>query len=281
MNWFRATKNHLHHRLLELGFLHHEAVVIIYAIHGFYVVCGVLLCYQTDLMIITIYLTVAIAVFGMVTIAENTGWHAHTNRGNDFLFRRIVGTIRQHKVLSKVPVIGLSILVPATLIVSCFAISTVPRDFAITAGGLVVVMTLMYMVHRLDFPIVRRGIIYITATFLVYLFVKYPPDWIAIVPKLETVIFTILAIAAALAIRFSTDAFRVTPMDYLIMLAVLGIALSQGFTDINNDASMILIKAIIMIYACELLITIKPKKFYGLNLVSLFSLAVLSLRGLL
>ncbi len=281
MNWFRATKNHLHHRLLELGFLHHEAVVIIYAIHGFYVVCGVLLCYQTDLMIIAIYLGVAIAVFGVVTTAEYIGWHARARSGDDFLFRRVLGAIRKHKVLSKVPVVGLNTLVPAAMIVSCFAVSTVPDDFAITAGGLAIVMLLMYVIYRLDFLIVRRGIVYITATFLVYLFVKYPPDWITVIPKLETVFFTVLAIAAALAIRFSTDAFRVTPMDYLIMLAVLGIELSQGFTDINNDASMILIKVIIMIYACELLITIKPKKFYSLNLVSLFALSVLSLRGLI
>jgi UDP-GlcNAc:undecaprenyl-phosphate GlcNAc-1-phosphate transferase len=30
MNWFRATRNHVHHRLLDLGFTHFESVVCIY-----------------------------------------------------------------------------------------------------------------------------------------------------------------------------------------------------------------------------------------------------------
>ena len=29
MNWFRATRNHIHHRLLDLGFHHYESVVVV------------------------------------------------------------------------------------------------------------------------------------------------------------------------------------------------------------------------------------------------------------
>ena len=36
-NIFRATRNHMHHRLLEIGFAHKESVVIIYSIHSFLV----------------------------------------------------------------------------------------------------------------------------------------------------------------------------------------------------------------------------------------------------
>src|SRR5262249_553564 len=38
MNWFRATKNHVHHRLLELGFDHYQAVVAIYALQTAFIV---------------------------------------------------------------------------------------------------------------------------------------------------------------------------------------------------------------------------------------------------
>ena len=32
LNWFRATRNHVHHRLLDLGFIHQESVIIIYSL---------------------------------------------------------------------------------------------------------------------------------------------------------------------------------------------------------------------------------------------------------
>ncbi|RRQ21637.1 glycosyltransferase family 4 protein [Thiohalobacter thiocyanaticus] len=52
MNWFRATKNHIHHRLLELGFEHHESVITIYAIQALLVLLAVVLPYEHDLLII-------------------------------------------------------------------------------------------------------------------------------------------------------------------------------------------------------------------------------------
>ncbi len=280
VNWFEATRNHLHHRLLELGFLHHEAVVIIYAIHGFYVVCGVLLCYETDFMIVALYLSVAVTVFSIVTMAERSGWHAHTHTKDSFLFRYTVEKIRRHKIPSKAPIIVLSWIVPIAMIGFSFLTTSVPRDFAMASAILVIVMILLYALYKVDSLIVRRGVIYVAVTFLVYLMVKEPPTWLTNAPKLDTIFFTSIAITVALAIRFSTKAFRITPMDYLIMLAILGISLSRGLTDTDIDANGILIKVIIMIYASELLITIRPNKSYGLNIAALISLGVLSIRGL-
>ncbi|MBI3440555.1 MAG: undecaprenyl/decaprenyl-phosphate alpha-N-acetylglucosaminyl 1-phosphate transferase, partial [Proteobacteria bacterium] len=56
MNWFRASKNHIHHRLLQLGFDHYEAVVIIYSVQIVLVACAIMLPYEPDLLIAPLYL---------------------------------------------------------------------------------------------------------------------------------------------------------------------------------------------------------------------------------
>ena len=52
MNWFRATRNHIHHRLLELGFHHYEAVVVIYSIQMFFIIGAIFLSYESDALIL-------------------------------------------------------------------------------------------------------------------------------------------------------------------------------------------------------------------------------------
>jgi len=52
MNWFKATRNHIHHRLLDLGFHHYESVVIVYSIQALLVVSAVVLPYAADALIV-------------------------------------------------------------------------------------------------------------------------------------------------------------------------------------------------------------------------------------
>ncbi len=58
MHWFKATRNHVHHRLLSLGFSHFQTVVIIYSIQAALVVGAVLLRYQSDYLVAGLYLAI-------------------------------------------------------------------------------------------------------------------------------------------------------------------------------------------------------------------------------
>jgi UDP-GlcNAc:undecaprenyl-phosphate GlcNAc-1-phosphate transferase len=64
---FDADKNHIHHKLLKLGFDHHEAVMVIYAIQADLFLMAYWLRYESDLTIlavVTIFFVVAIAAQG-------------------------------------------------------------------------------------------------------------------------------------------------------------------------------------------------------------------------
>ncbi len=71
---FSADKNHIHHKLLALGFDHHEAVMVIYAVQGALFVAAYFLRFESDLLILGItiaFFAVSISIF---RAAVRTGW---------------------------------------------------------------------------------------------------------------------------------------------------------------------------------------------------------------
>ena len=77
MNLFKATRNHIHHRLLELGFYHYESVILIYSIQAFFVICAMLMPYENDLFITSVYLLTSAFIFTVLTISERRGVKIH------------------------------------------------------------------------------------------------------------------------------------------------------------------------------------------------------------
>ncbi len=74
MNVFRATRNHIHHRLLDLGFVHRESVIIIYSLQMVFVTSGVLLRHDSNFLLTGLYLGYCVVIFGTIKLAERAGW---------------------------------------------------------------------------------------------------------------------------------------------------------------------------------------------------------------
>ena len=94
MNWFKATRNHVHHRLMQLGFDHYETVVIIYSIQAALVVSAVLALYQSDVTVMLIYLAGIVALFSVLDLAERRGWRVHRPRGAKSGLTRAIAALR-------------------------------------------------------------------------------------------------------------------------------------------------------------------------------------------
>ena len=127
---------------------------------------------------------------------------------------------------------------------------------------------------------------YSTAMFLVYL--SLPSESLspteassAAVVVFDYVFFGVLAIAVALAIKESQDdELKLTPMDYLIMFILIGISVSSfAFSDAQVNSALI-VKAVIILYACELILSRLKGGWRLVSIVVFASLAMLSLRGL-
>ncbi|NND58946.1 MAG: undecaprenyl/decaprenyl-phosphate alpha-N-acetylglucosaminyl 1-phosphate transferase [Gammaproteobacteria bacterium] len=281
MNWFKATRNHIHHRLLDLGFEHYETVVIIYSVQTLLVASGILLRYQPDWLITLVYLLVCITLFALLTTAERRGWRAGTGTFTAPLSAAL-SDLRDSQALRKLPYAILATAVPLALFGGAFLVAEVPQDFAVISGVLVIVL-LAEVTFGKDFnSIIRRGIVYVTVVFLTYLLATSPAVEPALMQRLEFFYFGLLAVAVALTIRYCREVeFRTTPTDYLLLFIVLAVGVLPGELLSGNEIATGLIKAVILIYASELLLMASERRWTVMMLATIGALTVFAWQGLL
>lgn len=281
MNWFRATRNHIHHRLLDLGFAHYETVVIIYSVQTLLVASGILLRYQSDYLLAGIYLGVCVALFALITLAERRGWRAGHGTFTAPLSEALAG-VRESRWLRRVPQLVVGAAVPIALIGGVALVEEVPRDFALISAVLALLLAADLVFGSASSSLVRRGVVYVTVVFVTYLMTSGSMIAPGTPQRTEIVLYAILAAAVGLTIRYSRDIeFRTTPTDYLLVFIVLAIGVLPGEIFVGNEVATGLIKAVILIYGSELLLHDHARRINALTLSALAALSWLALSGLL
>ena len=281
MNWFRATRNHVHHRLLDIGFHHYESVVIIYSVQAVLVIFAVLLPYETDSLILALYLAVIASVFALLYVAEKNNWHIH--KGESAVL--VAGLIESAKhsrliagLVSGAVLYGLS----AFLVAGSFIVTSVPFDFA--AVGLVLsgLMLARLVLGKRAWFLPLRMLAYVAIVFVVYLLNIYQPDYLSGFDAVTYGFFGLMTLAIALTIRFTDKGdFVTTPTDFLIILAVSSLVVLSSKGIVETVITAVTLKVIILFYGCELLLN-KMKTNWNVFTVSvLVSLSVISIRGFL
>lgn len=280
MNWFRASKNHVHHRLLALGFDHYESVVIIYSIQTLFVISAIFLCYESDALILSIYLGVCAALFVFLTVSEHRRWRAHRT-GRVSGFAKMISSIKAHRLFIAAPVQFVSIVIPILFIAVSLLAKHVPRDFgvisAVMAGALV-----LYFVSRISVDsIIAQAVHYVTAAFVVYLETRHLGENIPGFDAMQAAYFGILIVTIGLAIRYGEKLdFRTTPMDYLVIIVALTASFAMQSTPEMAEVGLMAAKLIVVFYACELIVRRMRRKWNALNIATFVTLAVLAYRGL-
>lgn len=280
-NWFRATKNHVHHRLLGLGFGHYESVVVIYSIQALFVLNAVWLRYEEDGLIVGLYLAICAGLFFALTLAERTRWRLHGHEGPS-QFAALMAAIRARRVWRVTPAWIVAIGVPAYLLTGSVWVDRVPRDFAVASAILFVVMCgeLLFGRHKHSFA--HRAAVYAAAMFVVYLIGEYPPALGIGQAGIEFWFFAVLGVAILLSVRYDREnVFRTTPLDYLMILLSLGVGIVSDIAPLDGDLGTFALKTVIVMYGCEVLLLRVLKRWSGLNFAALLTLGVLGVRGLI
>jgi UDP-GlcNAc:undecaprenyl-phosphate GlcNAc-1-phosphate transferase len=281
MNWFRATKNHIHHRLLDLGFDHYEAVVIIYSIQTLFIVNATLLRYDADWLILFLYLGVCAVLFLFLVIAKHNGWKAHQPHTTSRL-SKLVDAARQHTLLIKGPSRFVALAIPLLFIVVSLLAVQVPRDFGIGSLILAVLMVFYVGVLGTKDSIVIRVISYVTAAFIIYLETKYTGHGNNLINTIATVYFVTLAVAIGFAVRFTEDTqFKTTPMDFLVIFIVISIGILTRQNAEQSKLALLVAKLVVVFYGCELILSRVRTRWNPLTISTLATLGVLGVRGLL
>jgi UDP-GlcNAc:undecaprenyl-phosphate/decaprenyl-phosphate GlcNAc-1-phosphate transferase len=281
MNWFRATKNHIHHRLLNLGFQHHESVMVVYSVQALLVFCAVLMPYEADALILGIYAVVVAAVFGFLYVAEQRGWRRRKQEDRasvEGFFYSVRQSTRLPSIAYGVVFVGISVF----MVAGAFIATTIPADFTRAALVLFVLLLVRLLAgYRLPF-LPLRLVVYVAIVFIVYLMNTYQPVYLAGTDPVTYAFFGLLMAGIALTIRYANGSgFNVTPMDFLVVMAVLALAVmaNKGMVDANMTA--VALKTIILFYGAELILGRMRQRWNIFTVSVLVSLLVIGVRGVM
>ena len=281
MNLFRATKNHIHHRLLELGFYHYESVMLIYSIQAFFVICAILLPYENDYFITGIYLVTSALVFTWLTVFERQGYRIHQLSDSGQQYRSLPGFLSGKHILAlpnQVLETGVMIFLVGAALMSV----SVPIDIAASALVLLLMLLILVLVPRLANLFLLRLVVFVSIGFAVYLSTSYPPTWLIEQHYLVLIYFTVLVTAIFFAVRMTSETnFRITPLDYLVIIIALIIAVIPDNGDSESGLTWMTLQMIVLFYASELILQQQETIRNRLTGTLIAMLTLAAIRGLL
>jgi UDP-GlcNAc:undecaprenyl-phosphate/decaprenyl-phosphate GlcNAc-1-phosphate transferase len=255
---FSPDKNHIHHKLLALGFDHHEAVMLIYALQAALFVTAYCMRFESDLLILSFVTIFFVACLGLLQAAARTGWRLRTEGRNssDRTVPRLMRVIHRPGLLPRLShaAIAVAIGIYAALIV--IETATLRDDFRVLIVALLAVVGALLAARRAaPLNLVEKAALYVTATVLVYLdAVVLPADrflsavgWAAV---------GLAAMATAVGLRLSNNRrFLLTPLDFIVLFMALVVPSLLDSLHLPHGGALAIAKLVVLFYALEMLVT--------------------------
>ncbi|MFI4890055.1 MAG: glycosyltransferase family 4 protein [Steroidobacterales bacterium] len=279
---FSADKNHIHHKLLALGFKHHEAVIVIYAAQAALFVCAYFLRFESDLLIlgvVTAFFALAILAFQLAT---RRGWHLRPGRsavpdGQHPLVSRLATT---PPWLARLSYLTLAIALAIYAGVIAVETASLSRDICALVLGLLALMLGYAVVNRAKpLGFVERGALFVTATILVYLdAVVLPAD--RTVAIIGSAALAIAALASVLRLSlFSDRRFQLTPLDLIVLFMALVVPSLIGNLSLPHGGALAIGKLVVLFYGVELLMSRSEGRHLWVRIAAVVVLTGLAVRS--
>ena len=282
MHWFKATRNHVHHRLLSLGFSHFQTVVIIYSIQALLVVGAVLMRYQSDYLIAAVYFGVIAALFTALTVAERRNWKLDPLRSPmPMQLPAPVKRLAENQTVRRVPLIIITVVVPVFMLFGALSVEAIPSDFGAVAAVLAALVLAQMLAGRAAGSLIMRASLYVAAAFSAYLLVTYPGVAGPLTNRLADTMVFVLAAALGIFVRFFSDRkFSTTPTDFLVAFGLVALVLFNRSGTEANATTQFVTYAIVLFYGCEVISERVASRWHVLNWAAFATLTIAGVRGL-
>jgi UDP-GlcNAc:undecaprenyl-phosphate GlcNAc-1-phosphate transferase len=269
---FIGDRNHIHYKLLEKGLTHRQAVTCIYVAHSAMVSCAYLLRWQSDAVVLGVYLMwVCAALLIFVQFSHQLPAAV--------LSAEAVLAPAKEMSIGTWPLRVMEILVPLFLLTSVALPREIPRDVGMVAAGLLLAVVGALLFARGAAWMVRTGL-YVGSTCLMYYGEIAPRMPLANFSISLNVWFALLAGLVVLTIRFTgEDRFQTTPLDYLIGLLAAVMPFLPDVTVGEVSVSVLTAKLIVLFFAFELLLHVRSATVTRLGWVTAWMLGGLVLRA--
>ena len=274
---FSPDRNHIHHKLLSIGFLHHEAVAIIYAVQALLVSLAFTLRFESDWLVLAAYAGICGTCVGAYLVVRGSSWRPHRIDGSTPTGRLALEARWQQRVatMHRVAIRYIEWSVGAYFILAAMLSTNVTLDIAVVAIGVLgLAAAAAFWRGTWTLPALRLAI-YVAAIIVSFLSVSsVHPEWLP-VGRISLWLLTV-AVAIGFVIYLTPrEQFQVTTLDLLIALVAVGV-LALPIPTVNRVmAGQLLLRILVLLYGCELLLSQRPSR-YG-TIAMAVSIALLAL----
>lgn len=283
----QADRNHIHHRLLALGFDHHEAVMGIYLLQASLFVTAWYLRYESDLTIIALFAALSLLTIGLLHAATTTGWRLRPLNRNGAAgssqLQRLVVWLREPKHLPRVALLAIAVCVSLYFIAVCI-VSPPPSGDVQTMAAIVALTMLCFTIARwrdADGGWVLKAAAFLALVMAVY-FDRQADTFLEGHPAWQFATFGVLVIAIVIRFRLASDRrFRVTPLDILVIFIALAVPNLPGSIISSATVGESIAKLVTLMYGVETLFSAAAHWWRLPTVAALGFLAACSLHGLL
>ncbi len=278
---FSSDRNHIHHRLLDLGFAHREAVILVYCVQVGLFLLAYSLRFESDLLIAATFGAFAAAVLGVLHWSRQSGWRAHTGKALP-LVSALLDRLRQPETSQMIVraatwAMGMGLISYAAVII--VASTHVGTDIGLLSGTLLLLLLFSYFATTGAVKWLERLAAYVAVILLVYLdettAVRGP-----IASSIPWIVIGVTAAAAVVRFMFSaTRRFEVTALDVLVAFVALVVPNLPGFLSLPPNLPAGILKAVALLYVVEMLDGAAVRQMVPRALLAVM-LAAVMLRGL-
>ncbi len=278
---FVGDRKHLHHRLLTLGFAHHEAVIVVYCVQVGLFLLAYFLRFQSDALILLVYGAFAAVLLGALQWATRSGWRTHPWAALSFL-GRLLARSRQ-PALGHLLAHGASWAMCAGLVAYAAIVIVATRHVGgdislLSAVMLVLLVGLGRFAGAGALGWLERLAAYLAVILLVYLD-QTTAVHSSFLTWLTWTVIGVTAGAAILRFAFSERRLEVTGLDLLVVFVALVIPNLPGFVSLPAELPAGILKAVVLLYVVEMIQGLEVGRLVPRALAAVM-LGAIALRGL-
>jgi UDP-GlcNAc:undecaprenyl-phosphate GlcNAc-1-phosphate transferase len=216
---FKADKNHLHHKIMNLGFYHSESVILIYIIHAILVCFAFIFRYESDWFLLISFFTFAATIVLVIFVSDHLGLKMKRYPIIDIVIKGPFRRLREEHVLIMISFKAIEIGFMSLLILTCFLPKQIPVYFSILSLLLLTIYLILWLFKKNRSYIIIEVAIFLIIPFLSY-FSETNVDYLrgTFFLKAYSFSFGAMIVFVLLTLKFTRrQGFKTTPMDFLIL----------------------------------------------------------------
>lgn len=280
---FSADKNHFHHRLMEFGLYHTEAVMAIYVMQGSLIVMAILLRYHSEWFLLLWYMVFSSLVVAVFFCADRTNWKLRRFNFVDNVVKGRLRALRGHRYVIRVSFTIVQYGLPTLLFATCFMPAQIPAYLSIASGIAIAVLLTTRFLRRSWKPYVLMATLYLLTPFLVFLSTEDTAGWMnSLHERIHDLSFVALVFFVIATLKFTKrkQGFVIKPTDLLVLFITVAAPFVLREFIKDKHIPYIATKIVVFFFSYEVLVGELRGEYGKLTAFTVLTLAVVAVRGI-